>query len=219
MVTAQNSTPNSVDEMIDGLEMYVLNRQIGIAEFLAKEFADDNSLSPLKQSGYAILSICMAYFEMIEQFHRGQVSKSNESPEYFAAGFRRVYSTTTFAETDILRIYGWVRCKMYHSGMTHGGVAKGVLQPMDVQITRHQKDITFLCDKNSIFINPAKLVEDVRLHFTDYARTLRDPSCLEERRKFEMYCELIGFNTPIPSSTSQSCLTTQRPWLDGEPRL
>jgi hypothetical protein len=84
----------SVDELIDRLEFYVRKRQLGIAEQMAKEFRNQASTSPFKESGYAILSVVMAYFEMVEQFDRGQ-SSDGQSREFFKCGFQKVYFGTT----------------------------------------------------------------------------------------------------------------------------
>jgi hypothetical protein len=64
----------AIDELISRLEFYVRVRQLGIADEMAKEFRNGASTSAFKESGYAILSVVMAYFEMFEQFDRGQSS-------------------------------------------------------------------------------------------------------------------------------------------------
>ena len=44
MVTEQNSTPDSVESMIDSLEGYVLDRQIGIADICKFKCFFNNSV-------------------------------------------------------------------------------------------------------------------------------------------------------------------------------
>jgi hypothetical protein len=84
-------------------EMYVLKRQICIAEHLASEFLNDCSSSILKESGYAILSIMFSYFEMIEQFMSGQSSKS-QSKAFFIKGLRRVYPSCSLSDQHSLLV-------------------------------------------------------------------------------------------------------------------
>jgi hypothetical protein len=107
----------TIEQMIERVELSVSVRQIGIAEFLAYEFSNEHSTSPLKESGYAVLSIMMSYFEMIEQFRTGKDSEGH-SKDFFVAGFRAVYPCTTLSDDDIKDLYKWVRCGMFHSGVT-----------------------------------------------------------------------------------------------------
>jgi hypothetical protein len=208
----------TVEEMINLVSFYVLDRQIGIAEVLAREFLDDCSPSPLKQSGYAILSIAMAYFEMIEQSSQGRESRSNESATFFRDGFRRVYPVTAFTDSEIDLIYSWVRCKMYHCGMVHRGLAKGKVTRMAVHLSRHFSE-GFALSAGELHINPGRVVEEIKAHFLLYVETLRDPCCCHERDTFRLYCETLGVGEPIPdyvhSSTTQLTKTTPAPWAHG----
>jgi hypothetical protein len=208
----------SIDQMIDKIEMYVSKRQIGIAEVLAADFLNDCSSSPLKESGYAILSIALAYFEMVEQFIRGQDSK-NQSKAFFVEGFKKVYPATSLTDTDIKQIYEWVRCGMYHGGMT-----------------RNQTPLSrffacgFAIQNGEIQINPGKVVEEIKSHFAAYVAHLRNPAHVAKRQNFQSLCQQIGVDQTIPttvtvtttvgtptmtSSTSTPTRTTPAPWEHG----
>ncbi|WP_199169863.1 NADAR family protein [Rhodopirellula bahusiensis] len=80
----------STDEKIADIERYVNERQLAIAGFLAKEFENDGSESPLKQSGYAILAIVVPYFEMYQQFKTATESVGGKSGNMFDEGFEAV---------------------------------------------------------------------------------------------------------------------------------
>ena len=197
----------TVEEMIAKVEMYVFQRQLGIAEILAAEFADDHSQTPLKQSGYAILSIAMAYFEMIEQFSSGEDSKG-KGWEFFLRGFMRVYPGTPFSDDQIKeQIYRWVRCGMYHGGTTRNSA----------HLSRWQSE-GFDINNGEICINPARVVQELKMHFRCFVQLVRDPCNCHERPNFEKYCRLIGMDqNPTPSfvgSTQKQVATTPRP---GEP--
>ena len=198
----------STDEKIDLVSFYVLERQIGIAEFLAREFLDDCSSSPLKQSGYAILSIAMAYFEMIEQFCQGRKSNQGESTSFFTAGFCKVYPSSRLCSEDIRLIYQWIRCGMYHGGMPRHAT----------RLSRFFPDGFQLID-GAICINPGRVVEEIKSHFLEYVAVLRNPCCNHERDAFNRYCETLGVGEPVSdyvrSSTEQPTKTTPAPWEQG----
>lgn len=196
-----------IEELIDKIEMYVLQRQIGIAEILAREFLDDKSSSPLKESGYAILAIVMAYFEMIEQFAVGRESKPGDSGPFFLAGFRKVYPQTTLAQTDIKLICDWVRNKMYHCGMVHRGIAKYSTTRMAVHLSRFFAE-GFAVRGGELHINPGKAVAEIQAHFLDYVKRLRNPSCVAERTTFEAYCVSMGVGAPVPNTVLTSTVTS-----------
>ena len=198
----------STEQMIELVSFYVLDRQIGIAEILAREFVDDCSSSPLKQSGYAILSIAMAYFEMIEQFSQGRESKPGESTRFFTAGFRKVYPCSPLSDNAVHQIYKWIRCGMYHGGMPH-------------HTTRLSRFFSegFALSGGEIHINPGRVVEEMKTHFLGYVTALRNPCHSSERDAFRQRCKDLGVGSPvsdyIQSSTKQFTKTTPAPWEQG----
>lgn len=204
-LTDRGTAVETMDERIRKIEMYVLKRQIGIAELLAAEFRNEANPSPLKESGYAILSIVACYFEMIQQFLTGQTSKDN-SRKFFVAGFRQVYPDTAIEEMAIRLLYDWIRCGMYHDGMTRQAT----------QLSRHF-GAGFAVQNGVIHCNPARVVEDVRMHFVAYIARLRDPASATERTHFATWCEILGVNRPgtVTSSTEAFTKTTRAPWEQG----
>ena len=74
-----------IDSKIEVFRDRVQGWQIDIAEAIER----------IPHSGYAVISVLFSYFEMIEQYARGESSK-NDSKDFFVAGFRRVFSNTTF---------------------------------------------------------------------------------------------------------------------------
>lgn len=191
----------TVDDMIDRLEMYVLKRQIGIAKPLADEFLNESSTSPFKESGYAILSIMVSYFEMIEQFITGQSSRRQES-SFFVSGFRKVYPHASFMnDNQIRQIYAWVRCGMYHEGMTK---EKTMLSRYYLEgVALHGQEI---------HINPGKMVEEIRSHFCNYIYGLRNLTS-PQRANFEQWCHQIGFD--VPDTPYVQGDPTKAPWHKG----
>lgn len=188
--------------MIERLEIYVLARQLGIAQTLAHEFLNESSTSPHKESGYAILSILMSYFEMIEQFDCGE-SSDGHSKEFFRRGFRKVYPQSSLNNVEIGRIYSWIRCGMYHSGMTKESSPLSRYFPngFDVQ-------------SGEIRINPGLVVQDLRNHFDQWVTVLKKPACTGNRHLFERAAQMIGMDrgevSAIPPARG-----TPAPWEPG----
>src|SRR5579883_3418845 len=185
----------TTDEMIDNINLYVTRRQLGVAEHLASHFADESSTHPLKESGYAILAVVVSYFEMIAQFVSGSSSK-NKSEEFFVRGFRAVYPDTPLSRDNIETLYRLVRCGMYHDGMTKAGV----------HLSRYFPE-GFALQNSEFHINPARVVDELRLHFTDYVARLRDPANVTERAKFDRFCREIGVDNPVKDTVTSTTTT------------
>jgi hypothetical protein len=202
----------SIDEMIDRIEMYVTKRQLGIAGVMAAEFLNESSTSPLKEAGYAILSVIVSYFEMIAQFINGEDSK-NKSKPFFVQGFRAVYPTTSLSDVEIQWLYEVVRCGMYHGGMTKSGT----------RLSRYFST-GFTLQGGEVWVNPGRAVEELNTHFAGYVRDLRNPANARERSLFERVCRLNGVDLPISdlvsvpsgSSTCTPKSTTPAPWHPGD---
>jgi hypothetical protein len=189
----------TTDDSINGLQFYICERLIGIAEILAREFANEHSTSPLKESGYAILSIVSAYFEMVEQLSTGTHSDGGKSREFFVRGFRKVYPCFGGSNKQIEDIYGRIRCGMYHNGMTREGTV----------LSRDYKCGFQICG-TEIRINPALVVEDVKRHFCCvFLQRLRDP-CSCERQQFAKMAPGLGLEMS-PTTSTTTTRGTQNP--------
>lgn len=185
-----------IDDMIDRVERYVLNRQIHVAEFLAREFLDEFSSHPMQRSGFAILSIIMSYFEMVEQFASGESSR-NRSAESFSRGFRGVYSCSTMSDEQIRSIYRWVRCGMYHGGMPDN----------QIHLSRHFSS-GFAFESGVLGINPGLAVREIREHFEGFISELRYSIFeLEQRQLFWCYCQASGLDRATPDHPTQTDVT------------
>jgi hypothetical protein len=188
----------AIDETINGLEFYVCRRLIGIAEILARDFADKDSTSPLKESGYAILSIVSSYFEMVERLSTGIASTRGQAGKVFVRGFRRVYPCCSWTDEQIGDVFDRIRCGMYHDGMTRKDTLVSRFYPCGFRI----------CG-NELQTNPALVVSEIKQHFCCvFLPRLRDP-CSAERRQFETIAASLGLDMS-PTVTART-LTTQNP--------
>lgn len=210
----------SLEAMIDGFRFYVEERQIGLALLLAEHFRDPGDKTPFKQSGYVILSIATAYFEMIQQFIEGKESVQEESSgrfvsrswDFFRNGFKNVYPDSQWTEDKIKRIYKAVRCGMYHGGMPKTGC----------HLSRYFRPGIHLCG-DEIHINPSALAIEIRQHFEKYVHTVRvDP---EAQAKFVAMCCVMGLDRE-PATHTYCCtpegniltLATANPHAKGDER-
>ncbi|MBI1313929.1 hypothetical protein GC176_21760 [bacterium] len=180
---------HATDKMIENLRFYVKERQLGIAEKLAEDFTRDTP--PFNHSGFVILSIVAAYFEMIRQFDKGEssyVERENgkgydsKSRKFFIEGFKLVYDKTELSDKEIGQIYSVVRCGMYHGGMPKVGC----------HLSRNFRSGIHLC-KGEVHINPAEMVREVKEHFDRYIASLVPESDL--LTNFEKMCEIVGLDT------------------------
>ena len=128
--------PKTIDEKILVFEDRVLGWQIEPAEQL---------ICSSGHAGFAVIHILASYFEMVGMALRGRRPVSpprakkkrrkkkqrqrvrRDSREYFDAGVRDVFPTIASWKQRHVRwfvsaLWGDVRCKMYHEGMTGPGV-------------------------------------------------------------------------------------------------
>jgi len=144
--------------------------QIAIAQQVA---------SNVVNSGYAVLSILLSYFEMFAKYEDGFVG-AGQSREYFRRGAQAVLGDffprdPTAAAATADHLYEGVRCGLYHVGQTQG----------QVWLTEALQGRPVMRVNEAITINPQLLVEHVRAHFGTYVAKLLDPSESDLRARFE----------------------------------
>lgn len=159
-----------IDDKIAVFEDYVSGWQLEPAEDAAKADSD---------SGFAILRIVLAYFEMIAKYRDG-FDNSGQSAAFFEKGIKFVFDLTAVTDTAIQafvsKFYREGRCALYHSGMAGFGVAlKGDLGgPLAI----HKED-------GSLIIDPLEFVRGLRKHFSGFCKRLKDPAEKDLRANFE----------------------------------
>jgi len=138
-----------------------------------------------------ILLAVLSCIELIEVLHRGESSRSR-SPEFFKAGFRRVFrpqppkgvSKEVF-EGNLDRmldlVYVQVRCGLMHVGSTRSRVliSKELGVPAVIKYNAKQDAA------ESITINPNLCLLSLELFLSEYCRDLRNRDNLELRTSFD----------------------------------
>jgi hypothetical protein len=147
---------------VDAFEKHVLTRQLKIARILADHFVADREGDPLSESAFAILHLCVHYFEMVEQFESGQSSDSR-SKLFFVRGFRKVFPALVITESDLEAIYRTLRCGMYHSGI-----------PKSRIFLDRDFDCAISFEDGTLTINPSLFVDVLIQHFENFCSFLRD---------------------------------------------
>jgi hypothetical protein len=188
----------NICEKINSFEQHVLDRQLRIAEILGQHFTRNEEGDPLAQSAFAILSIGLSYFEMIEQFATGKSSKDNTA-DFFRRGFERVFPHSIVITNDAASLYSSMRCGMYHTAM-----------PKDrCGLTREQSK-AIANDNGYITINPAMLIEALIEHFGQYCSDLRDGCHPNLERNFETMWD--SFQPDVNRVASLTTTATPAPW-------
>lgn len=185
--------PNpTIDQKIEIFRECVLGWQIEIAEEMSRQFFETRSThqtgNPMRECGFAVVSVIFSYFETIAQYIQGATSHC-QSAQFFNFGFREVYPETDLNDFDITGIYAHVRCGMYHRGLTRPGVNL---------YERHKPTFQF-DEEGQLLLNPFTLVTDVKEHFCGYVSRLQDKSNTALRTYFEVIFDDGASNSEVSS--------------------
>ena len=137
-------------------------------------------ISSVPHSGFAVLQICLSYFETIAQYER--IKPKTTDSEDFKAGVHAVFpalSNGNQADADafLVTLYKNARCGLYHSSMTRVGVGLG--QP------GHDIAMAFIPANKQLVIDPHVLPKALKKHLASYRDQLLDPNSKELRQSFE----------------------------------
>ncbi|MEX0728924.1 MAG: hypothetical protein WD065_21800 [Planctomycetaceae bacterium] len=190
----------TISNKIDEFEKHVYGRQLRIAQVLSSHFQVDSPGDPLSESAFAILNLCLSYFEMFEQFSTSRPS-NGQSELFFERGFEKVFPNHKFPTGEITRIYRTLRCGMYHIAMPKGRC----------RLTREIPD-PFLIDNGVLLINPARFVDSVIDHFVQYCAVLRAGCDYQLQSNFEEMWDKIAQQCQAAGNVGETKkLTTPEP--------
>lgn len=142
----------------------------------------------------AAVALLMSYFEGISIYLSGKDSK-NESFEFFADGFSKVFSMN-HVDQNALRIivgaiYDQARCGFAHDGMFRNRVFFSDVPSKPLIYSFPKKNgLLDYSQIESIIINPSRFYESIRTHFERYIKCLRDGSEATIKRAFESTVKL-----------------------------
>src|SRR5260221_277950 len=176
--------PPRLEEKVEIFYQRALGSQLHIADLLAnggEPLGESFSVQRLHHSGFAVLQICLSYFETIGQYEqRKRTTKT--STAYFKEGVRSVFPQLLThhgkrVEGLLTKLYKGARCGLYHNSMTMPGVGLG--QPSD------GTPIAFDPSANRLALSPERLTTALKNHLEQYRAKLLDPKNADLRVKFE----------------------------------
>jgi hypothetical protein len=179
--------PPSFEQKVDLFYHRVLGWQLHVADLASNggktlaDGAEPTAVSPLPHGGFAVLQICLSYFETIGQYLQKN-PKTTKSGDFFKEGVHAVFpdlarhhQSQVDAFLDIL--YKNARCGLYHNSMTRAGVGLG--QPGGGIA------MAFVPNVKQLIIDPHVLPKVLKRHLEAYRQELLDPKNTDLRQKFE----------------------------------
>lgn len=180
--------PLTFEEKVEVFYEQVLGWQLHIADLVANggtTFGEPSNpqagsaVKPIRHSGFAVLHICLSYFELIGSVVLPKSSKPTSTLK-FKAGVQAVLPELFKGGPDDVALlkflYKGARCGLYHTGRTQLRVGLG--QPPDGSPITHDP-------RNGIvIISPERLPKALCAHLDDFRAALLDPQNTPLRNQF-----------------------------------
>jgi hypothetical protein len=174
-----------LEEKVEIFYQRALGWQLHIADLLANGGQPlekkDSPVQPLRHSGFAVLQICLSYFETIGQYEQRKPT-TKTSTDYFKAGVRSVFPQLLARDGKhvdelLTKLYKGARCGLYHNSMTMPGIGLGPPSG-DLPIAYDEKT-------KELSINPESLPRALTNHLGQYRARLLDSGNANLRKNFE----------------------------------
>jgi hypothetical protein len=178
--------PLTFEQKVEIFYEQTLGWQLHIADLIASggtAFEQVNTSQPgyevpsIRHSGFAVLHICLSYFELVGSIVSSEVSSTRR----FNAGVREVLPAIFKGTSDddiLLRLlYRGARCALYHSARP--GAPVGLGQPDD------DKAIALDRGNATVIISPDRLPKALKAHLVKFKERLLDPVNMDLRKRFE----------------------------------
>lgn len=172
----------SLDQKIEVFFEQTWGWQLRVADLIAnggEPIGGGPELKKIEHSGFAVLQICLSYFEMI-----GQCMALGGSEACFKAGVRAVFPSLAstddeFVDSLLHQLYVDARCGLYHSSRTRRGVGLG--QPPEGAAMAYD------AARRVLVISPERLPKALIRHLEAYRTQLSDSSNMAARDAFERW--------------------------------
>ncbi|MGB8029832.1 MAG: hypothetical protein WCF30_09205 [Terracidiphilus sp.] len=173
--------PLTIEKKIDIFYQQTLGWQLHIADLIANggdPLGGGTRLPSIEHSGFAVLQICLSYFETIGKY-RGLPGGSGAN---FRAGaedvFPQIRKIPEPERSELLSaLYKGGRCGLYHNSRTARGVGLG--QPPGGKALAYAPGLKVLS------ISPERLPRVLKGHLEGYRAELLDPKNATTRQRFE----------------------------------
>lgn len=184
--------PWTIDTKIQIFHDRTLGWQIQIAELVANggKHLNGRTFPAIPDSGFAVLQICLSYFETIGKYLDGYARPTGRSGDYFKEGIKAVFPALNRPESAGLlqNLYEDARCGLYHGSMTVLGIRIG---------GGAGDAVVYDVAGGTITLNPHKFPKAIGDHLADYVRRLSDNTQVDLRRKFQ-----ARFDMEYPPATA-----------------
>ena len=132
------------------------------------------SVVAVEHSGFAVLFICLSYFELV-----GSMFVSGDSKKRFKAGVKHVFPRhfNVYGEAFLERLYAGARCGLYHAARASKGVGLG--EPPDGTA------LMYIPQADQVIISPARLPVALKDHLDRLKLDLLDPTNAALRKQFQ----------------------------------
>ena len=171
--------PLSTEKKIDIFYQQTLGWQLHVADLLSNggdELGNGRKVESMNHSGFAVLQICLSYFETIGKCR----ALANGDGANFRAGAQEVFpelaKIPTIERESLLRVlYHDARCGLYHNSRTRG---VGLGQPPGGEALAYDPKA------QKLVINPHRLPKVLKSHLERYRTELLDSKNVAERQHF-----------------------------------
>lgn len=185
--------PLPFEQKVEVFYEQTLGWQLHIADLVAnggRTFGEEKPVQAIRHSGFAVLHICLSYFELIGSL----VSSRQQSPTAaFKSGVQRVLPDLIDGSPEsaplLARLHEGARCGLYHEGRTRPGVGLG--RPPG------GRPIAYDSRTHTLVISPERLPRAFKAHLEQFRRELLNPANAELRTVFERRFD-AGFTQTRP---------------------
>jgi len=177
--------PLPIEKKIDVFYQQILGWQLHIADLIAnggEPLEGGARLEPIQHSGFAVLQICLSYFETIGKYQAPASGNRKRDNEYFKAGAQAVFPSIQSAPATVREklldvLWKDARCGLYHNSRTRRGVGLSQLPTGDAMAYDPGTQILSIC--------PERLPRALKDHLERYRADLLDLVNTNARRCFE----------------------------------
>jgi hypothetical protein len=178
--------PPTIEEKIRIFYARTLGWQLHIADLLAnggQPLGKSDHIDPVEHSGFAVLHICLSYFETIGHYEHGDPPAAGVKGYFFKEGAKSVlpqlaldYGEEEFKQL-LHRLYVGVRCGLYHNSMTKVDVGLG-------PPSHSGAPIAYDPETKALTVNPQLLPQALKEHLEQFRTRLLDARNTDLRKRF-----------------------------------
>jgi len=168
--------PVPFEKKVELFRARVLGWQLNIADECANGI---NGRPANPHAGFAVLHLCLSYFETIGKYEAGYVGEG-QSKKHFKLGLASVFPVLRRAGPAVYEkrselLYKAGRCGLYHGSQT----SRGIL------LSRPPSPVRFAPRRGFVQINPYLLPQRLKKHLQTYCGRLLRPRNKRLRQNFE----------------------------------